>query len=185
MKPDLDSIYVELDLRPGCSLEEFKHAYRRRVAELHPDRPGARSAQDQAVLRDLIRVYTAVTRFHRRYGRMPGGTQPQMHPTGTARFFDHDRGLQDGDSDAGSEARGTRATLTLVGLFIALVLLLASWSWLASSPESGSRKGSAPAQLSEPESPATLIATAMASPRRLRACIRDPAGPRTVSERHA
>lgn len=184
MKPDLDSIYAELDLRPGCSLEEFKRAYRRRVADLHPDRTGARSAQDQAVLRDLIRVYTAVTRFHRRYGRMPGGTQPHMQRTGASRFFDHDRGLQDEDPDAGSEARGNRATLTLVGLFIALVLLLASWSWLASSPESA-RKGSAPAQLSEPESPAIFISTAVSSPRRLRPCDSDSDRPCTVSERHA
>jgi len=74
MKPDLASLYSQLNLRPGCSLEEFQRTYRRQIAELHPDRqPGRpRSAESERTLRQLVALYTTVGRFHRRYGRMPG-----------------------------------------------------------------------------------------------------------------
>ena len=45
---DFLALYRELGIDPTCSPEAFKHAYRRRVSELHPDRgsdvvgPGAR-----------------------------------------------------------------------------------------------------------------------------------------------
>ena len=136
MKPDLDQIYSELDLRPNCSLEEFKHAYRRRIAMLHPDRPGGRpgSPENRATLSDLIWVYATVTRFHRRYGRMPGGNTPRTSSGKLPIFLGQDRGHSSpGSDDAQSRnRRRARATVTLVALFIALVALLASWSWLTS-----------------------------------------------------
>lgn len=135
MKPDLDQIYSELDLRPNCSLEEFKHAYRRRIALLHPDRPGGRpgSPENRATLSDLIWVYATVTRFHRRYGRMPGGNTPRTSSGELPILLGRDRGHSSPGSDVSESShsrRGVRATMTLVALFIALVVLLASWSWL-------------------------------------------------------
>ena len=47
MEVDFHSLYSELRVQPDCSLDDFKRAYRRRVAELHPDRHG-----DQAVRPD-------------------------------------------------------------------------------------------------------------------------------------
>ena len=134
MKPDLDSIYSELDLQPNCSLEDFQRAYRRRIADLHPDRPGGEpeSRENQAVLRNLIWTYAMVTRFHRRYGRMPGGGRPSYLRSGEFRVFS---GNDQSDSAPVEYSHGdgnprSRATLTLVALFIALLVLLASWSWL-------------------------------------------------------
>ena len=73
MKADLTLLYSELGLRPNCSLEELQLAYRRRISELHPSRPGAKlQSQESAYLCDLIGLYTTATRFHRRYGRLPG-----------------------------------------------------------------------------------------------------------------
>ena len=73
MKADLTLLYSELGLRPNCSLEELQLAYRRRISELYPSRPGAKlQSQDSAYLCDLIGLYTTATRFHRRYGRLPG-----------------------------------------------------------------------------------------------------------------
>jgi hypothetical protein len=73
MKPDLTLLYSELGLRPNCSLAELQLAYRRRISELQPNRNGGvQSPESLAVLRDLIWLYTSATRFHRRYGRLPG-----------------------------------------------------------------------------------------------------------------
>lgn len=74
MEPDFLLMYSELGLSPDCGLEEFQHAYRRRIAELHPDRNcGATPSHEaQAELAALISTHAAVSRFHHRYGRMPG-----------------------------------------------------------------------------------------------------------------
>lgn len=74
-KQDFARLYSELGLRPGCSLSELKHAYRRRIAELHPDRRGAlspRPGDSRLPLTDLIALYAAAADFHQRYGRLPG-----------------------------------------------------------------------------------------------------------------
>ena len=124
MKPDLESIYSELDLAPGCSLEEFQRAYRKQIAELHPDRNGAlQSAETQAALRDLIWVYAAVNRFHRRYGRMPGGHASKSRGTTPVRTSGQQ--LIAYDSDRSRYKRSKQSTLTVVVLFIALLILLA------------------------------------------------------------
>ena len=79
MKPDLTLLYSELGLKPNCSLAELQLAYRRRISELQPNRNGGvQSPESVAVLRDLIWLYTSATRFHRRYGRLPGAA-PRGH----------------------------------------------------------------------------------------------------------
>jgi hypothetical protein len=74
-KTDFFRLYEQLGLKPGCTLEELKVAYRRRVAELHPDRRGADADPADAVrLQELTAAYNAASAFLRRYGRLPGGT---------------------------------------------------------------------------------------------------------------
>ncbi len=133
MEPDFSLLYSELKLPPDCSLEEFKCAYRRRIAELHPDKTGGPpSPEAQAALPALISTYDAVNRFHRRHGRMPGasprssagdGHRPAHHPVSRS-----STPVQaPTDDDAG---RTARPTWQLIILFIALLVLLASWDWL-------------------------------------------------------
>src|SRR5262245_52902947 len=83
MKQDFAQLYSELGLRPGCSLVELKRAYRRRVAELHPDRAGMQPPviERNLALPDLIALYTAAIHFHRQYGRLPGGQRVRTMPT--------------------------------------------------------------------------------------------------------
>ena len=74
MNQDFAVLYEELELDPGCSLDELRHAYRRRNGELHPDRNGGDPANDdgKAMLGELTALYANAVRFQRQYGRLPG-----------------------------------------------------------------------------------------------------------------
>jgi hypothetical protein len=145
MKADFSLVYSQLDLRPDCSLEEFRSAYMRRIAELHPDRSGREpaSVEAQATLRELVSTYVAVTRFHRRYGRMPGASprvsgnhhaSPSPH-AGYASPHAHNPmmtamrpALQIAPSDDPvPRERHSTVTLRLVVIIVTLGLLLALW----------------------------------------------------------
>ena len=66
-------LYTELKVNPDCSLDHFKRAYRRRVAELHPDRvQGKASPAAMMRLQALTRLHDEAMRFHDRHGRLPG-----------------------------------------------------------------------------------------------------------------
>lgn len=75
---DFLDLYRQLGLNPGCELSEFKQAYRRRVALLHPDRQTDRPADARASarLQRLTVQYGAAMEFHRRHGRLPGSPAP-------------------------------------------------------------------------------------------------------------
>lgn len=134
MKADLTLLYSELGLRPNCSLQELQLAYRRRISELHPRRPGAKpQSQDSAYLCDLIGLYTTATRFHRRYGRLPGeaphrvgGGAPQASVSRTYAAY----------SPRPSEPRSPAPSRIALAMAIALLVLvfvllaLASGEWL-------------------------------------------------------
>lgn len=77
--PDFSKLYAQLKLRPDCSLEEFKHAYRRKVATLHPDRIGAEESGaggEQIALADLMSLYGMAIQFQKDHGRLPGAPLP-------------------------------------------------------------------------------------------------------------
>lgn len=71
---DFVALYDELGLDAECSMASFKHAYRRRIAKLHPDHFGAPS--DISRLQRLNRLYSAALEFHRLHGRLPGASRP-------------------------------------------------------------------------------------------------------------
>lgn len=128
MAPDFPSLYAELGLTPDCSLEEFKQAYRRRIAQLHPDRRGAAaySGDARALLSELTAGYMAITRFHRQYGRMPGSV-------GHAAAFQRSRPAARpllSDSASGDDTRPPRPAVWVLVLLLALLVLLLSWDWM-------------------------------------------------------
>ena len=74
-------LYEELGLAPGVSdLDAFKQAYRRRVAQLHPDRQAARDGGDPDRLQRLNRLYGAAMAFEQRYGRLPAASAASRRP---------------------------------------------------------------------------------------------------------
>src|SRR3546814_1800736 len=66
---DWSSDVCSSDLGPDCSVDGLRLAYRRRVADLHPDRGGD---SDEDELKSLNQRYAAELDFHRHYGRLPG-----------------------------------------------------------------------------------------------------------------
>lgn len=67
---DFSVLYRALGLRPDCSFEQLRHAYRREVRRLHPDSGG--SPAGNVDLQRLTWLYGAVIKFHRAHGRLPG-----------------------------------------------------------------------------------------------------------------
>ena len=71
---DFIDLYAELGVLPGCTPGEFKQAYRRRMAALHPDRR-LDPIPDPCLLeraQRLTATYAAAVEFERRHGRLPG-----------------------------------------------------------------------------------------------------------------
>src|SRR3546814_1619149 len=64
---DFIVLYRELGVGPDCSVDGLRLAYRRRVADLHPDRGGD---SDEDELKSLNQRYAAALDFHRHYGRL-------------------------------------------------------------------------------------------------------------------
>lgn len=144
MKPDFSLLYSELGLPPDCSLEQFQSAYRRRIAELHPDKAGhaTRTQEAQDALPALISTYVAVNRFYRRYGRMPGAsprhvasnfapsrqsTSPIAHRATHSISTSSSTPMPPSNDES---EQPSRPTVKLVILFLALLLLLATWDWV-------------------------------------------------------
>jgi hypothetical protein len=131
MNPDLTNLYSELGLAPDCSLAEFQLACRRRISELQPRGLGRTvSPEAHAELRDLIGLYKTATRFHRRFGRLPGAA-PRRAFGGTP-FRSGMAGMRpvEGSEASGGEAPSRLAvaiSALLVLLFAALALLSGEW----------------------------------------------------------
>ena len=117
--PDFTSLYREIGVGPNCSVDEFRLAYRRRVAGLHPDRAGASGEDD---LKTLNLHYAAALDFHRHYGRLPGAAPP---PPPRRSFRPAPTHVAEETHDAGPPAR--RPSRFVVYGMLVLAALLAWW----------------------------------------------------------
>jgi curved DNA-binding protein CbpA len=126
-------LYEELGLSPGVSdLDALKHAYRRRVAQLHPDRRSA-DPTDTDRLQRLNRLYGAALAFEQRYGRLPAATagtrridsaRAEETPSSTRASGGHERHVQRTRTLAAPRRNRARYYLALV---ILLALAFAIW----------------------------------------------------------
>lgn len=133
MKPDLTTLYSELGLRPNCSLEEFQLAYRRRISELQPNRLAVDSQTPESafLLRDLIGLYTTASRFHRRYGRLPGAAPHRLKtPPPQRTRFSHGYAYDPGASGGRSASRFALVLAIALLILLFALLALASGEWL-------------------------------------------------------
>lgn len=137
MTTDFSRLYVELGLRPGCTLHALSRAYRRRVSELHPDRhageqPGSSGTMELA---DLISLYNRALQFHREYGRLPGAQQAGSVP-------------QDAVPSARSGAVGADpAPVTHWRLWLLVAVVVVLWLELHSGAPDSPSTASAPSAL--------------------------------------
>ena len=132
---DFSQLYSQLNLQPDCSLEDFKRAYRRRVAELHPDKHAADAVPanlKQMSLSELISLYGMAMQFHKRHGRLPGGAAKASHsfPLDTALR----RSIAVDVPRQGSAGISYRSWLAVAILLALVVYLLVSEAPLPSSP---------------------------------------------------
>lgn len=117
-QPDFIALYRELGIDPGCSVDELRLAYRRRVADLHPDRIGASGEDD---LKSLNLRYAAALEFHRHYGRLPGAA-----PVPVARVPRESPAVPEQEA-APAEAPEPRRPSKFVVYGIMLVAMLLVW----------------------------------------------------------
>lgn len=139
---DFAKLYAELGVEPDCGLEAFKQAYRRRVAELHPDRPPA-TGRDPERLVTLNLGYAAALEFHRTQGRIPGAPLPAPAPAPPARAWSaaanphHQARAAAGSAGMAAASSGGRAAVAdrraprkRVLVLPVLLLVAAIWRWL-------------------------------------------------------
>lgn len=125
MTPDFSQMYAELGLQPDCSLEQFRHACRQRISELHPDRaPNPDTPAGGLSVGELIALQSAALAFHREHGRLPGSPLRHVRAgVATARPTVGDPGMVAG------AGRGRRATSRwpLAVLLLASSLVVGMW----------------------------------------------------------
>jgi hypothetical protein len=137
---DFLMLYKILGLNADCELDEFKLAYRRRVAVLHPDRrpDGANAEVATERLRQLTTLYGSAMAFQRQHGRLPGAAAPPRLAAGGGRAGT-DRPPSRGNDPVQRPARepkgaGFSPRWLIVLVFAALVWLL--WPRERTTPES-------------------------------------------------
>lgn len=98
---DFVALYDELGLDAECSMVDFKRAYRRRVAQLHPDHPD--NSSDISRLQRLNRLYAAAIEFQQAHGRLPGAIRATVVETpGDSLFASSEAPMRDSPSLSGS-----------------------------------------------------------------------------------
>jgi len=130
---DFLRLYQELGIAPGSSIEEIKRAYRRRVSELHPDRPGnllyASTEEAAARLQQITAHYNAALQFHRQHGRLPGSIVPPR-----AAALVEVAGPPPADTETAPATRSRMRVHVLIAILIAAVLAWLAWSDTSDAP---------------------------------------------------
>jgi hypothetical protein len=142
---DFIDLYRKLRLEADCTLAEFKQAYRRHVAQWHPDRRrGTRAdALAAARLQRLTAQYSAAMDFHKRHGRLPGAAgAPRVHPMAVSPVaLDRTNGSDETAPvtglTGGGQAPSARAMPTrwmMIGGTVCAAILVWSFMPVAASP---------------------------------------------------
>lgn len=127
MKHDFPRLYSQLGLHPDCNLDEFKQAYRRRIAEVHPDRQTTADERDAATLEvsELNSAYAEALRFHKLQGRLPGSKPlPSIPLRSTHVFPSQAPAASTSESPQGQAAGNGKSNLPIILLLVLVLALL-------------------------------------------------------------
>lgn len=131
---DFIVLYRELGIEPDCTVDEFRLAYRRRVADLHPDRAGA-SGED--ALKALNLRYAAALEFHRHHRRLPGAPPapaPRIRPEASVPGQPEQEREAAEDAPLHEPEQRRPPKVVVYGIMLAAVLLM----WWLSRNDTGS-----------------------------------------------
>lgn len=118
---DFNALYNELGVDAGCSADQFKQAYRRRVRELHPDHPGLANGTER--LQRLNQLYASAVEFQRMHGRLPGA----LRQDGSRALADSPPAGPPPIGDAGDGSMAGSRHRTRYFLSVALVVAVLLW----------------------------------------------------------
>jgi hypothetical protein len=163
---DFLELYRQLNLRPGCGLLEFKRAYRRHVALVHPDRLSGQFDADAAErFQRLTAQYGAAMEFFRRHGRLPGAAgAPRFAavPASRPRMIDT------------AAPRSSRPAMMILLAVVAVCVLLWNVDYLSSSPEASPAHAAAGDDPSDPDPVQAPVLALGMSPEDVRAIEGEP-----------
>lgn len=108
------AMYGRLGLDADCSEAELRQAYRRYIADRHPDRQRERPAMELAEVQQVTAMFAAAMAFYRERGHLPGSAPARATPP---------------PAPASSRRRGKKKAhgLLLVTLVAAGLLLWHAW----------------------------------------------------------
>lgn len=149
--------YQTLGIKPGCSPDQLKDAYRKLVKKWHPDRytnqhdADTRAAAERR-MREINRAFRSLSDYHRRNGHLPSaGDAKFKSEEPVARPFRQSSGHFEAESEndrrqpAPKSARIRPLYFILFGAALGLV-----WAaWNAYQRQDGARDGEAPTEASE------------------------------------
>lgn len=124
---DFSALYSALGVGPDCTPGQFRQAYRRAVARLHPDQQGG--SGDVSRLQELNRQYGIAMGFLRTHGRLPGASarplpasKPDVAGPATPRQLQAAYGNAESvETDKAGEDRSSRYFVWLAVLAIAVL----------------------------------------------------------------
>lgn len=135
---DFIDLYRKLRVPAGCTLAEFKQAYRRHVAQWHPDRRrgGRADALAASRLQRLTAQYGAAMEFYRRHGRLPGAPLSPRMPAAVeaAEAVDGVPMLPVATASTPGQVSGHAARHRWLWLGAGLVIAVAAWSSIPAAP---------------------------------------------------
>lgn len=121
---DFAALYRELGVAPGCTPEQFRIAYRRRVSRLHPDQHDG--AGDLERVQELNRLYREASGFLRTHGRLPGAHGLAYQRAAPAMPFDDAASSESVDADGiDAKAGSHRHSRYYVALAVVAIAALA------------------------------------------------------------
>lgn len=178
---EFSHLYDALGLKPGCSWEQVRKAYRRQAQSWHPDRFPEASPERAEAEKKIVRInhaYRILAAYRKQYGTLPGRDleqqragkperrppSPAPHPAPRAAAAQPDYARPRPERQPARQvSQHDYQAISLVSLVIMCLLVFGLLYWnpqprnSESSPTASSVRRPAPSLAADPAAPPTLI----------------------------